>query len=739
MTLSDRPYGARWLALGLLAPLHLAACGDDLPAAEETGTGTGTSTGTDGTTTTTPDPDTTGTSTTDGPDPDSTTTTGSSTGDTEGSEVVFTLQLLHASDQEGNVDAVADAPRFSAVLEALRAQRPEQSLTVTSGDVWIPGPFYASGADVDGVDVGGGRVIQLGGVTGRPDIAMQNAMGFQAASFGNHEWDRGQADVLAILGREDIDEDGTDDWLGAAFPYMSANLDFSRSSLADLVVEDGLPWDEAAGGISRSTVVTVAGEPIGIVGATTPTLEDISSPGNVGVLPPDDSTEALAAIIQESVDALQAAGIDKIVLLAPMQQIAIETELAGRLRGVDVIVAGGSNTLLADGDDVLRRGDEAEGPYPTVLTDADGTPLLLVNTDGNYRYVGRLVVGFDAAGVVVESSLDEAVNGAWATDDAGVEAVGGTPNPTVSAIADAVGQIIIEKDGNTFGATSVWLEGRRNFVRTEETNLGNLTSEANLAYALLVDPSVAVSIEHGGGIRREIGLLSVPAGSVEPPRLLPPQANQVAGKQENEVSQLDIEASLPFDDGLSLVTVSTDELRIVLEHAVSGWAPGATPGAFPQVAGLRFSFDPMRTAQAIDPMTGLVVTPGERVRNAAIVDEDGACVRAVVVDGEPVPGPRIRMVTLGFLADGGDGYPLGRLTTPMRVDLDAEDAIDPAKFPWTAAAFSPPGHEQDALAEYLAVTTSLDYPYARAETPPEGDLRIQNLAERSDAVLDGCP
>jgi 5'-nucleotidase / UDP-sugar diphosphatase len=684
MVLSMRSRGARRLAVGLFAPLCLSACKGD------------------------------------------------------GGEATFTLQLLHASDQEGNVGAIEDAPRFSAVLEALRARLPRDTVTVTSGDVWIPGPFHAAGADVETVALDDGRTLVLGGVAGRPDVAMLSAMGFQAASFGNHEWDRGPAEVAAILGRDDVDGDGDDDWRGASFPYLSANLDVSDSELAELVRDDGLPWTEAAGGVARSTVVTVSGERIGIVGVTTPTLEDISSPGRVVVRPASDSIDELAEIIQASVDALRAEGIDKIVLLAHMQQIVLEIELAERLHGVDVIVAGGSNTRLADATDRLRPGDEAQGPYPMMLANADGDPLALVSTDGSYRYVGRLVLRFDEAGVIVPSSIHEAVNGAYATDEAGVAAVGGRPNRTVAAIARAVGGVVLEKDGNTFGATDVWLEGRRELVRTEETNLGNLTADANLAYARLVDPTVEVSIKNGGGIRREIGVLSVPAGSLEPPQRLPPQANPVAGKREGEVSQLDIEATLAFNNGLSLLTLRSDELLVVLEHAVSGWEPGATPGAFPQIGGMRMSFDPERTAQVIDPETGLVTTPGERVRSVALVDDAGACVRVLVIEGVPVPGQELRIVTLGFLADGGDGYPLRMLAAPMRIDLDDEGAVDVAAFPWTRADFAPLGTEQDALAELLAATTSVEEPFAREETPPEDDARIQNLAVRSGTVIVGC-
>ena len=35
-----------------------------------------------------------------------------------------------------------------------------------------------------------------------------------------------------------------------------------------------------------------------------------------------------------------------------------------------------------------------------------GAPVLLVNTDGDYRYVGRLVVDFDDQGVVIPGSVD---------------------------------------------------------------------------------------------------------------------------------------------------------------------------------------------------------------------------------------------------------------------------------------------------------------------------------------------
>lgn len=142
---------------------------------------------------------------------------------------------------------------------------------------------------------------------------------------------------------------GPDGYPGTAFPYLSTNLDFSgEPDLAELVVEPGeAPQPNS---ITDSVVIEVGGEPIGIVGATTPSLPSISSIGNITVTPIDDTDiEALAAEIQETVDALTATGINKVILLAHMQQIAIEEELAGLLSDVDVIM--GNDTIYGGSAD----------------------------------------------------------------------------------------------------------------------------------------------------------------------------------------------------------------------------------------------------------------------------------------------------------------------------------------------------------------------------------------------------
>ena len=63
----------------------------------------------------------------------------------------------------------------------------------------------------------------------------------------------------------------------------------------------------------------------------------------------------------------------------------------------------------------------AEDTYPIVTQDADGKTTLIVNTDGEYTYLGRLVVDFDANGDIILDSLDPDVNGAFASTDEAVD------------------------------------------------------------------------------------------------------------------------------------------------------------------------------------------------------------------------------------------------------------------------------------------------------------------------------
>ena len=618
-----------------------------------------------------------------------------------------TLQLLHAADMEGGIEALENAPRFSSVLNALKAEV-EDTVIIGAGDSYIPGPFFAAANN------GSLREVLGREGSGRADILMLNAMGFMAAALGNHEFDTGTGTLANLIATDR-------DYVGTAFPFLSANLDFGPdSNLAPLVVEPGQEASTIPNSITKSVVITTPlGEKVGVVGMTTPLLGSLSIPGNVGIAPADpNDMAALAAIIQESVDALTATGIHKIILTGHLQQISLDETIATHLKDVDIIIAGGSNTLLADATDRLHLGDTADRPYPILTQSATNEPIAIVGTDGNYRYVGRLVVDFDAAGILIPESIDATISGAFATDEQGVADTGNAePAARVIEITEAVQNIVIAKDGNLFGQTSVYLNGTRGSIRTEETNMGNLIAEANLAAGQQVDPSVVVSLKNGGGIRAPIGVSAYG-------ELLPPPANALVGKAAGQISQIDIENTLRFNNGLTLLTLSAAELLEVIEHTVAASGGGSTPGRFPQIAGMAFSFD-----------TSL--PEGSRVQSLVITDAAGNSTDTVVQNGKIVGDAdrTFRMVTITFLVDGGDDYPYANFPNTNRVDLTEVMTEEQSG---GQATFADPGTEQDALAEYLAANFS-ETSFAIADIGPESDERIQNLEFRADSLIMPMP
>jgi 2',3'-cyclic-nucleotide 2'-phosphodiesterase (5'-nucleotidase family) len=654
---------------------------------------------------------------------------------------VYRLQLLHFADGEAGLLASDTAPNLAALVDAFDDDF-ANTLILAGGDNYIPGPFFAAGTDSSVA-----ATHNKGNNPGAADIEIHNRIGVQASTIGNHEFDFGTNTFSDIVG-------------DAEFPYLSANLDFSADSaisgrFLETVGTGGL---EDAATLARrivpSAVVNSGGEQIGLVGATTQIVETISSTGNVEVEGFAEGTETndmvlLAAQLQPVIDDLIAQGVNKIIVMAHLQQIALEQELATLLRGVDIILAAGSNTRLGDDTDeaVAFPGHAADfaGPYPIVTTGADGGTTLIVNTDNEYTYLGRLVVDFDAEGNVIVDSLDEDITGAYASTDANVAAAwgvdeadldtiafaDGTKGAEVAEITDAVQAVIEDQDGNVFGFTEVYLEGERNLVRNQETNLGNLSADANkvAGEGALGGGTLVASLKNGGGIRTAIGSVDVVTGEKNPPL-----ANPAAGKPEFGISELDVSNSLRFNNLLMVFDTTAAGLKAILEHGV---AVLGGQGRFPQIGGIAFGFDPDLAA-------------GSRITNISAIDENGVVIARIVENGvvsADAPAT-ISVVTLNFLANGGDGYPMkanGENFRYLLADGTVSAAVDEALNFTATEGFASVGLEQaDVLGEQKALEDFLrenhgtvDAAFDEADTDQTLDTRIQNLNFRDDTVLDG--
>jgi VCBS repeat-containing protein len=674
----------------------------------------------------------------------------------------YTLQLLHLSDGEAGLLASSTAKNLAAMVDVFEDEF-ANSITLAGGDTFLPGPFLAAGTDPSLIPVinatTGSTISTAPGTTPAPgvvDTAIHNIIGVQATGIGNHEWDLGSNVYASTLAPGS-------GWVGAQYVSVSANLvlnpggsqgaDPLNSRFTQTVGVNGL--EEASslkGRVAPSAVITEGGEKIGLVGVTTQILESISSPTAAEILGFPYGTGAngetnnmalLAAQLQPVIDDLRNQGVNKIVLLSHLQQIQFEIALAPLLEGVDIILSAGSNTRLGDADDVAVAfpGHDADfaDTYPIVTAGADGKTTLIVNTDNEYTYLGRLVVEFDNAGEIVLDSIADnvSINGAYASTEENVaEAWGttvdnlettafadGTKGDKVRDLTDAVQDVIEAKDGNVFGYSNVYLEGERIQVRNQETNLGNVSADANADVARdalgLTSDHAIVSIKNGGGIRAQIGtILNNADGTV----------TKVPPAVDGEVSQLDIENALRFDNKLMVFDTTAQGLLNIL-NSPNALAPNN--GGFIQIGGVRFSYDPTKAA-------------GSRVQDVVLVNENGE-ITAVIADNgvvNPNAPSVITAVALNFTANGGDGYLIKANAENFRyllnngtVSAPVSEALD-----FTAAANVPANAigEQQAFADYFAERYGTrETAYDVADTAQALDTRIQNQAVRTDTVLQG--
>jgi 5'-nucleotidase len=265
---------------------------------------------------------------------------------------------------------------------------------------------------------------------------------------------------------------------------------------------------------------------------------------------------------------IRAAGANTIVAITHLS-LRQDKQLARCAEGIDVIIGGHEHTLLE--------------------SSSSGTPIFKMTADA--RELGRIDLNIDPKTGKVES-IDWkviAVNDKTADD------------PAFAPVVEKYGKLLKELDAPV-GRTEVALDARSATSRSEETNIADFIADSFRKAA-----GSDVALINGGSIRADDVL---PAG---------------------DLTTRDVLSILPFGNDLAVIQVTGDVLLQALEHGVSLTGPGAEPGRFAQVSGIRYSFDASKL-------------PGTRVSD-------------VTVGGRPLDLKKTyTLVTTSFVAGGGDQY-----------------------------------------------------------------------------------
>ena len=326
-------------------------------------------------------------------------------------------------------------------------------------------------------------------------------------------------------------------------------------------------------------VLEVGGKKIGIISALATDTVDTSSPGDGIVF--QDEIESLKA----DAAALEGEGVDIIIALTHVG-LPKDLEIAKAVPAIDVVIGGHSHTkMLNDGE---------SQPYPAMV---DGRPV--AQAYAYSKYIGKLTVTFDDDGNVKSASGDPVLL------DASI-----TPDAAMAARISEMGAPIEEMKKQVVASTNTVIDGDRSVCRTTECPMGNLVADAMLDR--VKDQGIAIAIQNGGGLRASI--------------------------DEGEVTMGEVLTVLPFQNTLSTFFVSGQTVIDALENGVS--QVEEVKGRFPQVAGLKFTWD-----QSVAPNEG-------RIKEVLVQDGENW----VPIDTAKTYG----LVSNNYVRNGGDGYKMFR-------------------------------------------------------------------------------
>lgn len=517
--------------------------------------------------------------------------------------VVAHINDTHGRVEEGKYDGMG-FPRVSTVLKGLREEN-DNVLFLDAGDT-LHGTTFATLSKGESV------------------VEILNYMKLDASTPGNHDFNYGK-DRLKELEKL------------ADYEILGANV----------VSRDGGNF------IEPYMIKDMNGANIGVFGISTPETAYKTNPKNVDGIVFGDPVEYSKKSVQE----LKSKGADFIIALTHLgmdegTKVGFKsTDLAKSVDGIDLIIDGHSHTKLEKGLVVNKTTIVQTGEYDKNMGIID------IKVENGVTTINpRLISKEEALGKTIEREIMMEVSERLKVNEDYLIKKGETlseisysVNVPVNelAVLNGISNVDLIYKGNTImvpmeknvtktltqiekvkvggieedpqlvkliddikseqkkithvkiGETPVALNGERDFVRSGETNLSNMITEA-----MLWKTGADIALTNGGGIRA-----SIPAG---------------------EITVGDIISVLPFGNYVVTKELKGSEVIAALEHGISDYP--ATKGAFPQIAGMKVKFDPSKA-------------PGERV------------VKVTMNSGEELlPDSYYLVATNDFMAVGGDDY-----------------------------------------------------------------------------------
>lgn len=472
---------------------------------------------------------------------------------------------------------------LASAIDSIRAKYPNH-VTVSAGDL-VGASQLASSLYLD-----------------EPAVGVMNRIGLDFNAVGNHEFDRGAAELRRLAGggceplaaRKPCQ---LEQWTGARFPFLAANS----------IRPDGTTLFPATGlksfGSGRRKVT------IGFIGATLKETADLTAKENLQGVTFADEADTINALVPK----LKAQGADAIVVLIH-QGGRTDTKIApdpsgcagftGAIRpildrlsnDVDVVVSGHTHWAYVCDYATLNPAK------PFLLTSAGVFGELVTDIDLKIDPAARRVVAKSARNVIVQSPGYSNARGDLRTTDLFAQF---SPRPD---IAEYVGRYVaaskdfIERPVGKLGGL---VERSGGDASNKGGSLGNLVADAQLAATRKAGAQIALMNVFG---------LRAPS--------------QIAPAADGGVTFGQLYAVQPFANDLVTQTLTGAELKAVLEQG----------------------FDSNQPVQFLSPSQGFSYS-------VDMARPEGQRVVAMTLNGMKIdPAKTYRVTTNSFLANGGDSF-----------------------------------------------------------------------------------
>jgi len=516
------------------------------------------------------------------------------------------INILSTNDFHGRIDA--NTLNWAAKVEELRqAAGAASTLFVGAGDL-VSASLFASAVAGD-----------------QPTIDVMNEMGLDTSAVGNHEFDKGWADLRdRIIGPADN--------RNAQWNYLGANV-YAQGTTNPVLPE----YD----------IFTVNGIRVGVTGAVTQETPTLVSPAGVAALDFGDPVAAVNRVADQLSDGNDANGEADVVIAtfhegAPdgtqslADQVAKSTVFASIVNGVDANV-----------DVILNGHTHQKYAYDAPVPGKPGKTRPVLQTGQYGDNIGQVVLtvatadksitGYTMKNQVVIATTTSAPPAVPLTDAQII-----TQFPQLQPVKDTVDKAIADaavignqKKGSVSNdittaysggsyVNGVYTGGIRD-DRAKESTLGNKVADALLD---ALEPESAggaqIAIMNPGGLRADLFDTQAEFGG-----------SAVPGMADGDISFSQANAVLPFVNNLWTTTYSGAQLKKILEQQWQRDANNQIPTRpYLQLglsANFSYTFDESRP--------------------------EGDRITSMTINGQIVqPGNQFRTGTLSFLTAGGDNF-----------------------------------------------------------------------------------